>query len=75
MATNRGLFEYDGVAVTRFRPELTELAVPVDSLFKDRDGRLWIGTATGAVVMLDGSAIKSFGVESGLPGGAVRDIL
>jgi len=75
IATNRGLFEYDGVAVTRFRPELTDLAEGVDSLFEDRDGRLWIGTATGAVAMLDGSAIKSFGVESGLPPGPVQDIL
>ena len=75
LATNRGLFEYDGVAVTRFRPELTDLAEGVDSLFEDRDGRLWIGTATGVVASFDGSAVKSFGVESGLPTGRVHDIL
>lgn len=45
----------------------------VESLSTDREGALWIGTASG-VCRFDGADFVTFGVAEGLPGKVIKDI-
>ncbi len=44
----------------------TQLSEEVNAFFKDRDGRLWMGTRGGGVVLWDGGKIDRFTVKDGL---------
>jgi len=50
IATNNGLFRFDGVTFTRWEPpDGSQLPAMILSLLTDRDGSLWIGTNDGLI--------------------------
>ncbi len=76
IASERGLFQFDGVRFERFEPPsgqtLPSYAPHV--LLALPDSSLWIGHFTTGVSVLHGGRIVTYGIEDGLPGGAVTAI-
>jgi signal transduction histidine kinase/ligand-binding sensor domain-containing protein len=76
IASERGLFQFDGVRFERFNPPpgqtlpqhppLVLLAMP--------DTSLWIGHFTSGVSVIHEGKIITYGAEDGLPGGAVTAV-
>ena len=59
IATNSGLFQFDGVRFTRWEPpDGSRLPAMILSLLADRDGSLWIGTNDGLVHMEHGGLTR-----------------
>lgn len=76
LGTREGLIRFDGVRFTVFdsdnTPEITQDQVL--SLLADRQGRLWIGTWGGGLVLFEGRRFTRFTSEDGLPGDLISAI-
>jgi signal transduction histidine kinase/ligand-binding sensor domain-containing protein len=68
-----GLFRFDGVRFVPYQPAAAdaEAVVNVTRLLVTRDGRLWVGYASGRVSMIARDSIRDYGGKDGLPSGNV----
>jgi signal transduction histidine kinase/ligand-binding sensor domain-containing protein len=76
IASERGLFQFDGVRFERFEPPPGQTLPPYPPLvlLALPDTSLWIGHFTTGVSVLHGGRIVTYGTKDGLPGGAVTAI-
>ena len=76
LATDSGLYHFDGIHFMLFEPATGEPQFPSPSIAWDyvsRDNTLWIGFwGSGAVAAIHRGHVQLYGPESGLPGG-IRD--
>ena len=73
LATQIGLYRFDGVQFERYEPPAGEAlpATSVSALHASPDGGLWVGFRYGAVSHIDGSRLSHYGQAQGLPSGTV----
>ncbi|MBC7898276.1 MAG: ATP-binding protein [Cytophagaceae bacterium] len=73
IASERGLFQFDGVHFTRFEPLPGQSMLPQAPhvLLALPDTALWIGHLSGGVSVLHRGKIVSYSAQQGLPGGTV----
>jgi len=76
IASERGLFQFDGVRFERFEPPPGQTLPPHAPLvlLALPDTSLWIGHFTAGVTVILRGKIVSYGTQDGLPGGAVTAI-
>ena len=76
IASERGLFQFDGVRFERFEPPPGQTLLPhaPHVLLALPDTSLWIGHFTAGVSVIHRGRIVTYGTEDGLPGGAVTAI-
>lgn len=76
IASERGLFQFDGVRFERFEPPPGQALLPYGThiLLPLRDTALWIGHFTTGVSVLHRGRIVTYGTQDGLPGGTVTAI-
>ena len=76
IASERGLFQFDGVRFERFEPPPGQTLPPhaPHVLLALPDTSLWIGHFTTGVSVIHRGRIVTYGTEDGLPGGAVTAI-
>ena len=67
LATQIGLFRFDGVQFERFDPPNGFPATSISTLYAAKSGGLWIGFRYGAVSFLDGDSVTHYGEAQGLP--------
>ncbi|KAA0253381.1 diguanylate cyclase [Acidobacteria bacterium ACD] len=72
--TNDGIYAVRG---GRVEPVGTDprLRRPIVALLEGRDGRVWAGTSTGGVVALEGTGLRVWGREQGLPAEGIFSLL
>ena len=72
IASERGLYRFDGVQAQPFEPDAgPKLPSPrIGSLLATRDGRLWVGWR-GGVSVLQGGKFTNYGASEGWPAGWV----
>ena len=73
LATQIGLYRFDGVQFERYEPPAGEAlpATSVSALHASPDGGLWVGFRYGAVSHIDGARLSHYGQAQGLPSGTV----
>ena len=73
LATQIGLYRFDGVQFERYEPPAGEAlpATSVSALHASPDGGLWVGFRYGAVSHIDGTRLSHYGQAQGLPSGTV----
>lgn len=76
IASERGLFQFDGVRFERFEPLPGQTLLPhvPNVLLALPDTSLWIGHLTAGVSVYRRGRIRAYGIQDGLPGGAVTAI-
>ena len=76
IASERGLFQFDGVRFERFEPPPGQTMLPYGThiLLALPDTSLWIGHFTSGVSVLHRGRIVTYDAEDGLPGGTVTAI-
>jgi signal transduction histidine kinase/ligand-binding sensor domain-containing protein len=76
IASERGLFQFDGVRFERFEPPPGQTLPPYAPhvLLALPDTSLWIGHFTAGVTVIRPGKIVTYGIRDGLPGGAVTAI-
>lgn len=76
VATAEGLFRFDGIGFTLWKPvaETTAADSPVTVLCPSRDGSLWMGSKSGLSCMRNGALVR-FAATNGLPEGEVTSML
>ena len=76
IASERGLFQFDGVHFDRFEPPPGQALSPYPPLvlLALPDTSLWVGHFTAGVSVIHGGRVVSYGTKDGLPGGAVTAI-
>jgi signal transduction histidine kinase/ligand-binding sensor domain-containing protein len=76
IASERGLFQFDGVRFERFEPPPGQALLPYGAhiLLPLPDTALWIGHFTTGVSVLHRGTIVTYGTQDGLPGGTVTSI-
>jgi signal transduction histidine kinase/ligand-binding sensor domain-containing protein len=76
IASDRGLFQFDGVRFERFEPPPGQTLLPraPNVLLALPDTSLWIGHLTAGVSVFRRGRILTYGTQDGLPGGAVTAI-
>ncbi|HEY8196905.1 MAG TPA: two-component regulator propeller domain-containing protein [Gemmatimonadales bacterium] len=76
IASERGLFQFDGIRFERFEPPPGQTLSPHAPLvlLALPDTSLWIGHFTAGVTVIHQGKIVSYGTDDGLPGGAVTAI-
>ncbi|MFY0570146.1 two-component regulator propeller domain-containing protein [Archangium lansingense] len=69
LATQIGLFRFDGVQFERFDPPDSNAfpATSISALYAPESGGLWIGFRYGAVSFLEGDRLTHYGEAQGLP--------
>lgn len=69
LATQIGLFRFDGVQFAKFEPPDSDdfPATSISTLYATNKGELWIGFRYGAVAMLEGNRLTRYGQAQGLP--------
>jgi len=69
LATQVGLFRFDGVRFERYEPPGTQAfpATSISTLYATADGGLWIGFRYGAVSFLRDGRLTHYGEAQGLP--------
>ena len=68
LASSAGLFRFDGVKFTQYRPPAgVELQGAVDKLGVLDDGTLWVSPRFGGLLLVRGDAVEAFSGEQGLP--------
>ncbi|HEY0502030.1 MAG TPA: two-component regulator propeller domain-containing protein [Lysobacter sp.] len=69
LATQIGLFRFDGVQFERFDPPDAGAfpATSISTLYAPPSGGLWVGFRYGAVSFLDGDRLTHYGEADGLP--------
>lgn len=77
LGTQEGLARFDGVQFEVFNQyNLAALqGDTINTLLEDSKKRLWVGTTSGGVTMMQGELTRHYGAETGLPPGKVWDIL
>ncbi len=77
LGTQAGLARFDGVKFTAYTstntPELKSDFIT--ALIEDRSGRLWIGTALGGILRIDGNKFESITAADGLPSENIETLL
>lgn len=68
MATNQGVFVFDGKTVSRFMPENDLLGRPARGLVTDAEGRLWVATYGWGLLCVEGDRVMQFTRANGLTG-------
>jgi signal transduction histidine kinase/streptogramin lyase len=74
LASSRGARVFDG---TRWQapslpPDLAN--VGINAVYQSRDGHLWLATSGQGVVSLDGSTLRRYSLEQGLPSGIATSV-
>lgn len=68
LASSAGLFRFDGVKFTQYRPPTgVELQGAVDKLGVLDDGTLWVSPRFGGLLLVRGEVVEAFSGEQGLP--------
>lgn len=69
LATQIGLFRFDGVQFAKFDPPDSDAfpATSISALYATDNGGLWIGFRYGAVAFLKGNRLTRYGQAQGLP--------
>ncbi|WP_342315893.1 two-component regulator propeller domain-containing protein [Lysobacter sp. FW306-1B-D06B] len=69
LATQIGLFRFDGVQFERFEPTGSNAfpAASISTLYAPANGGLWVGFRYGAVSFIEGDRITHYGEADGLP--------
>src|SRR5258705_8390119 len=68
-----GLFRFDGVRFALYQPAFGDAKglVNVNRLLVARDGRLWVGSLSGAVSVIARDSVRKYSDKDGLPTGGV----
>jgi signal transduction histidine kinase/ligand-binding sensor domain-containing protein len=68
-----GLYRFDGVRFVPYQPTVGDAKglVNVMRLLVARDGRLWVGSLSGAVSVIAGDSVRKYNDKDGLPTGSV----
>jgi signal transduction histidine kinase/ligand-binding sensor domain-containing protein len=70
LGSQSGLYEFDGVHFTVFRPALNEPELPfivVSAICTSRDGTVWVGGLQGGVAAIRDGHVSVYGAKEGLP--------
>lgn len=69
LASQVGLYRFDGVRFERFNPlpGQPEIDGAVQSLFTPASGGLWVGMYYGGAYFVEGDKVTSYGIHEGLP--------
>jgi ligand-binding sensor domain-containing protein/serine phosphatase RsbU (regulator of sigma subunit) len=73
--TNRGLFRFDGINLTRYSISEGLADDEVTSICSDSTEKLWIGHKNGELTVYDGHIFKPFSPEEGLGSSMISDIV
>ena len=73
IGTTRGLKQFDHGSIAD-APSLNVPPMPVDALYTDREGTIWIG-GTGVLLRRSASGIRRFDAADGIPQAALKVIL
>ncbi len=66
--TDIGLSRYDGTSCYEIPLDDTKIQYSVSTLFEDRDFRIWIGTTSGKIFVMDQTrSINEFDIDEGNP--------
>lgn len=75
LASPTGLFRFDGVRFSRFRPSSgADMSVNIRRVGTLPDGRLWATPYFGGLYLIEGDTVRSFGAAEALPGAFVSEI-
>ncbi len=75
LASPSGLFRFDGVAFTPYRPPPgVNMQTNLQLLGTLPDGRLWVAPRFGGLYLLKGQQLAYFGKDEGLPSGLVNNV-
>jgi signal transduction histidine kinase/ligand-binding sensor domain-containing protein len=70
LGSQSGLYEFDGVHFTVFRPALNEPELPfivVSAICTSRDGSVWVGGLQGGIAAIRDGHVRVYGAKEGLP--------
>jgi signal transduction histidine kinase/ligand-binding sensor domain-containing protein len=71
----KGVMAWDGKEVTRFEGKVDFGDRACQSIYTDRQGRVWVGLLSGGAAVHDRGVFRTFGVNEGLARGTVLAIL
>ena len=77
LAVSGGLVRFDGYSLKLFNKVNTSVLPgnPIDCLFEDHTGRLWIGSNTGEIVFMEHGQFKRVGMSSTWPIASIANIV
>jgi signal transduction histidine kinase/ligand-binding sensor domain-containing protein len=71
----KGVMTWDGKEITRFDGKVDFADRACQSIYTDKQGRVWIGFLSGGVAVHEKGVFRTFGVKDGLARGTVLAIL
>ncbi len=71
----RGVMTWDGKTLSRFQPDPQVAALACQSIYTDRQDRVWIGFLSGGAAVYERGRLQRFGEGDGLARGTVLGIL
>ncbi|GGY92643.1 triple tyrosine motif-containing protein [Pseudoduganella plicata] len=75
LASSIGLFRFDGVTFSRYRPPAgVDLPGAIQRIGTLSNGTLWIAPRFGKLYFLRGKTLQAFTEREGLPGGVIMDV-
>lgn len=75
LASPTGLFRFDGVAFSRYRPPPgVDMPVNIRRMGTLPDGRLWVAPYFGDLYVIDGGKVQAYLQKDGFAGGLVHNI-
>jgi len=73
LGSTDGLYRFDGIAFTRYRPPAgVTMSTNINHMGTLSDGTLWTMPFFGGVVLIKGEQVRIFDEQHGLPGGSLN---